>query len=584
MLQIISGKFFKDGSRRQNLVRGSLYSNMRPPWHCERIETVAGTLLPSTDLRGLHTLCYEVVEQYEGAKEAGIIASVGADPFLKDFASIVSLALNVICTPDPDLLRRLIGDQPLSPNSISPPRKYVGRVFEAEVNVSDVELDEFKEFVRQLIGLKRNHYLAAIGAIRTYATGLHRIGDDVDLAYTLLVASIESLARGFDGVAPKWEDYDDRKRSAVDDALNGTSQIVKKRVQEALLKYEHIGLARRFRSFALENLAPSYFREEAFGQVRPVGKADLIEAVSQAYAIRSRYVHTLTPVPKQISHVWDLGDTANYEGSLVLTLHGLTRLARHLILAFVCNSPKIEKEDYQYQDDFPNVVTVEMAPQYWVWKHEGFQSSGARRKLGGFFELVVPIQQSLPHAALTDIRDLLRKYERLMPRAIASHRLPMVALYALFHLLVREEDRLPDSARLVERYEDLLQFPSLEGLGLRFALARDVEWPAAAVAALYQGYYKQKYKKNGLKLPTLYEAAFALALAEAYRKEGDLPNATETLVSGIDNQPKIGAIQTALAALNASDRAPISWQALLLPQLKIEPDESNGTVSVTLES
>ncbi|MER8492215.1 hypothetical protein NKI94_08140 [Mesorhizobium australicum] len=565
MLQIVSGKFYTDEARRRNIMRGTLYSNMRLPWRCDRIETAAGALQPSTAFRGLRTLSYEIVEEYEGTEDTAVLLSIGVDPFLKDFASIASFALNVVCTPDPDLLRRLVGDQPLSPSTIASPRTYVGRVFDGEVHVTDEELDKLKDFVRDLIALKRTHYLSAIGAIRTYVTGLHRIGDDIDVAYTLLVASIESLAQKYKGASARWEDYDSPKRSTMDKALKGAPEEIGNRVRDALLEIEHVGLARRFRSFALENLAPTFFREEAQGQEYPAGKADLVGALARAYSIRSKYVHNLAPVPKLVSHVWHRGDLVNVGGKPVLTLHGLARLARHLIWVFVRSGQKVEKERYPYQDDFPNIVHVEFAPQYWVWKHEGFRPAAARQKLGGFLSLVSALQKKAPDAQLIDMRDLLRKYEALIPQAKA-HRLPMVALYFLFNSFVKPADRLPDAQKFMDRYHSVLVSPSLEGIGVRFALKRDVEWPTEEVASLYSRYYKQKYEKPGLKLPELYETAFALTLAEAYRRDGKLAEAGETLFEAINNQPKASTLQSALATLKLNESAPISWQVLLLPE------------------
>jgi len=49
-------------------------------------------------------------------------------------------------------------------------------------------------------------------AIQRYIIGLHRIGDDLGIAYTLLVASIESLAQDCDNFKADWLDFDDRKR------------------------------------------------------------------------------------------------------------------------------------------------------------------------------------------------------------------------------------------------------------------------------------------------------------------------------------------------------------------------------------
>lgn len=41
-------------------------------------------------------------------REAGVAASFGMEPDLRDFSTVVSFALNCICTPDTDLARRLI--------------------------------------------------------------------------------------------------------------------------------------------------------------------------------------------------------------------------------------------------------------------------------------------------------------------------------------------------------------------------------------------------------------------------------------------------------------------------------------------
>jgi hypothetical protein len=92
-------------------------------------------------------------------------------------------------------------------------------------------------------------------AIRTYVTGLHRVADDLELAYTLLVASIESLAQDFDGHEGSWNDFDETKRKKIDQALADADVATADRVRAALVEIEHLALSRRFRDFA-------YLREQ----------------------------------------------------------------------------------------------------------------------------------------------------------------------------------------------------------------------------------------------------------------------------------------------------------------------------------
>ena len=153
----------------------------------------------------------------------------------------------------------------------------------------------------QLVGLQRARFEAAMRAIRQYITGLHRIADNLSLAYTQLVMSVESLALEFEGHVAEWSDYEHRKRERIDTALQHASTETVQKVREAVLANEHVAVSRRFRDFAISHVAPSFFRAEAAQTSSPLSRADLTVALQQAYAIRSRYVHTLREIPGQLT-------------------------------------------------------------------------------------------------------------------------------------------------------------------------------------------------------------------------------------------------------------------------------------------
>ena len=130
-------------------------------------------------------------------------------------------------------------------------------MFDNQVWCQDEDAVRLVEVVKDLIGLERKNYLAAMRAIRTYVKGLNRLPDDPELTYTLLVASLESLMQAFRGDCLEWEDYPEEKRRRIDTAMEGADDQTKGQVRQALLEIEHVAARRRFLDFVLVHLNPN---------------------------------------------------------------------------------------------------------------------------------------------------------------------------------------------------------------------------------------------------------------------------------------------------------------------------------------
>ena len=238
------------------------------------------------------------------------------------------------------------------------PKELLSRVFDEQVWAQATEVDDLIEFATRLIGLDRKHHLAAIRAINTYVTGVHRVADDYELAYTLIVAAIESLAQEFDGHQPKWSDYAEDKRNRLDAALDGADLVTAKRVRQAILEIEHTALGRRFRDFTVNHLRPEYYRQAADQGSTPATKTRIRQAVREAYNIRSSYVHTLRRMPNEIKLPGRFDKVIAVDTKTYLTFEGLTQLARHVITEFVNRGTQVKTEDYDYHLERFNVVRV----------------------------------------------------------------------------------------------------------------------------------------------------------------------------------------------------------------------------------
>jgi hypothetical protein len=566
MLQISTGKFFKHESY-ETLRRAIYYTNYHI-FRDDRIETQVGSLQQVFGIHGLGALTCEIIERIQkmpGGPYSGELIATGGDTLINDFAAIVSFALNITCTPDLELARRLVANERPSLGADLVPQKYVPRMFDRAVNWQPGDADHLQHFVTDLMALERKSYEGAMRAIRRYVIGAHRISDDVNLAYALFVMSMESLAQTFDGFEPAWADYEQGKRRRIDDALEEAPETTVNKVRAAVLANEHVAIAQRFRELALAHVGPSFFREEAEKAVGAVSRPDLVIALRQAYSIRSTYVHHLKDIPRLLVGIDGFHETMAVDGQPTLTFAGLARVARHVINTFVARAPKTETEDFDWRKDLPGMLTMQAAPQYWLGNPQGFDVTNAQRYLVAFIGQVVG-RLFEPSATVTDIRPVLEKVEALVPGlAKPAQRLPMLALYFIFNFLAPENSRSPGYAKLVETYKGDFEAPSIMSLAGHLVTGQNPDWPLSVMEELHARYFRERHHANTLQLGRMLEAAFTLRVAEQSRSAGNWAGAQKLIAFAVETWPTHVGLRNFEMSLQVDDPVAIDWHAILLP-------------------
>ena len=517
MLQINSGKLYRQGVGRTNHLRGVLYTNLvLGGWGETPIVTAAGTLLTTDSSDHPAPLVYELTERMEDhGITQGVLVSHGVLPYLQDFAVVAAFFLQATCTPDVTLGARLLGPA-RSVTVATAPDRLVKGVFDKRVLVLPEDRESFARFVDELIGLGRKSFLAAMRAMRTYVTGLHRVADDLELAYAMLVASVESLAQDFDGHLGRWSDYAESKRGKIDAALEGADADVATRVRAAIMEIEHVALARRFRDFALEHVPRGSLRHG--GRPGAPGRLDLRDGLAEAYRLRSRYVHNLLGLPRLLDSDFGFSETVRSGHSTFLTIEGIRRVARTVILEFVRRQPKVDAEEYDYGLERHGVVQAQLSPEYWIGRPELLDGSSGRQWLASFLQQFAG--WLLAGKPGTDLGQVMLKVEVLLPGLKPKQRLPFVALYCTYAMIRPERERTPDRARLFDKWKVELDPPSVESLFVHLVLEAQPDWDLDDHKALVDTYFAQRNRKSGLRVPELFEAGAVLALAERFRLKG----------------------------------------------------------------
>lgn len=564
MLQISSGKLFTREIERENLLRGVIYTNLKVN-RDQPIKTMAGSLLPTSNLRNSLAIIYEFTELIESVDQGrNHLVSHGIDPYLADFSSILSFTLNCVATPTHELTTRLIDNQK-SPLTLEKPRQLVHRFFDSEIVFKAEEEEFLKSFIKQLIGLERRYFLGVMRAIRTYVTGMHRVTDDLELAYTLLVASLESLAQDFDGHESDWGDYDENKRRAIDLALDGACPDVGERVRSAILKSEHTSLGRRFRDFTQEHIASSFFRDGVEDSARPIARRDLHSALNNAYRARSKYIHNLRELPRVLVLTHSNSESKRIEGKPWFTIQGLARLARHVIIEFVYKQNIVETEDYDYEPERAGIVQIPFAPKYWIWKTDQLNSKSGHKWLESFLSQLTSWLKHEEDASVTDITKVLETVEGLLATSKKAERLPFIALYCLFNELCPNDKRMPNFEKIVKKFGPELDAPSPESLVVDLLINTGFKWTISDREKALQAYFDRRYSKTGFCAFRLLEAAMILVLAEQVRLSQDQKKTRELICLAVESYPECKNLRDFEQNYLIKETS-IDWKSILTPQ------------------
>lgn len=565
MLQICSGKLFKRDIEYRNNLRGVIYTNLTFDRH-SKINTSAGSILSTSSSDKINALFYEVEELIESTEQGsapGILISHTLDPYISDFSTVLSFALNCTASPSYALVDRLLGNQRgISTQTI--PNRVVNRVFNSEIYCTEEDERYLTEFVEKLIGLKRQTYLGVMRAIRTYITAIHRISDDFELAYTLLVASIESLAQDFDNHKSSWNDYDQKKKNAIDFALSDVDEVISKKVRQALLDIEHTSLGRRFKEFTLEHINPSYYREDAEAALNPISKHDLPKALSIAYQARSKYVHNLEKLPKQLTTFFHCSETYNIKDKVWLSIQGLSRLVRHVITNFILKQETIDKEPYNYLWETYGVMGISLPPSSWIANTDLYRGSGSK-KLEGFLAQLVDVRNHSPNPVITDLKNLLEKIENdaYQSQLKKEDRLSYIALYILYNSYVPKSYRTDGFEQFTSNFKDELFQLSPEAILTVYLLGIMPSWNTEDHYNCLLNYFKTRDNKLKFRAPEVFEAGMILQLAERYRIAKDYDNALRLISMAVETYP--GHTQLRQLEIDFQESyLPIEWENIFL--------------------
>ena len=524
MLQIISGKFFKSDNRYVHEAKGITYSNYS--W-IGPIKTCVATLEPVDTYGSFSSYVISYINQIEKEK-ASVLVRIGDSEIVQQFQLLSMFGLKAFFDINRNNVEINCREKPKNSADRYLPSRFIPRFFESQIGGKMDEIEAFIKFVDKVIGLPREKYLAVINCLNNFSHALQVLNYNFDLAYSMLVYSLESLSQSFDKFEPTWEDYNPEINKELDRCLSKISLDVAKDIRKVLLKSSNLRLQHRFIDFITNHISDSFFTDEAIEIKFALRKSELKRTLRNAYTMRSKYAHLLEPIQKQLRDPQIAeGDVFHWENEPYLTFGGLTRLAYHVINNFIWKQDYLKIEEYDWKKDLPGIVWMKLAPQYWIWKEEGFVPSHATKKFSGF---LTHLQETiLSDGSLVDLRKLLEKYEDLVPTAKKKDKIPMLAMYYLYDLIIKEEARMPNYNDFLKQYEDVFNECCIEMMIVYLLSKQKWPWDIEECVSHYDDYKKNKFSKNALSVPLLIELCLIVEIANMYSRAEKLDKYNEWL-------------------------------------------------------
>lgn len=561
MLQIATGKLFTGPVQRENQLTGTLFSNAARMF--EPLVTAAGSVQWTDSLRNrTPSMTYHVTEAIEGdGEKPGLIVSHGVDVYLQDFSALMTFYFGMICSPDSELVARLTrGKAGLATKAA--PNELIRRMFDPMVDVEDAP--GFAPFVESLLGLQRVKFKQIMQAIRTMVTGIHRLGDDHEVAYALMVAALESLASEFGSSETKWEDLPAFKRDPIEAALDsvGAEPSVVQAVTDAMAKTEHGAKLLKFKAFLHATLPPSFFKEAGLGQAQPISKLDFSDALDTAYDLRSRYVHALTPLPDAVTLHHNFADVVILlDRRPCLSFQGLLRVARSSIVAYVGSLPQVAKEPTPYVNDLPGITQVVFAPSMWMHP-DRIRVDNGKAWLEGLLEAWDQDVLDNPKPSMPDLKPSLDRAVALLPQMNTANRSAYVATILAARMTLPEQFWATKTDKVYKDWHQLFDKPTPESLVLHTISTTPAAWELEVHEEAVNNHLKRRRRANNFEYPERIEAAIMLDLAERFRAAGQWDRARHYLQLAHEYFPRFPQLMELHAT--AMPDVPIQWAKALI--------------------
>ena len=221
----------------------------------------------------------------------------------------------------------------------------------------------------------------------------------------------------------------------------------------------------------------------------------------------------------------------------MLTHEGLNNVARHVVRTYIQRASTARDTDYQWRDHLPNVIRVQLAPEYYLGQANAMHPSTAATRAGEFLTHAIEAMAGRGEFNI-DMRPALSRIEELLPtQRSRAVREPMLAVYLLWHRLLPPEVHQPAPDATLRFAVEELQRPSLYSFAVALLLDLDPPWSVDEWCELAEQRYEDLHRRRPADLPARFDSVLWLRVAETLQSEGAWDAARAALARAVESTP-----------------------------------------------
>ena len=525
MLQIISGKFYTNENVFENPTEMHLYSNaiINKGYQLgdvcvEPIRTVSNVdEIKDNKSSKLQEYIIRFNNRIEQQSPTYSIRNAWSDVVLLQFKHILTFYLSSFWDEDANIVRKMCKEKVgLRKRVHYVPSNYLRSLLDKELIISEETIQGCIQFMNDLVALRRKDYENIITCIRSYCSSIRLLENDPNLAYSMLVFALESLSQSYDEYEPVWEDYNENLKGKLEKKFKDIECEKGEEIKDILIKDSHLKLSKRFLHFILQYLDDDFFLDH--NVQNKILKDDVEQALKNAYNIRSRYAHALKLIVDQ-SVVDDMSKMSDYYRSNsepFLTYSGLLRLTRYVILKFVTQREKVERERIDWAENLPGMLNVKLGPEFWLSNMESDSCLGASKRLEGYIQM-------FSNNKVYDITKVMNLYMSKFDQLSEELKRSIFSLCVIWKDTVNhDEEKLEKYNNFVEKHKDRVKICCIQNVVMFTFSLRDsytVEWDDNELEAVLIDYIKKRRNDKAFIFPNFVETNMYLLAADILKED-----------------------------------------------------------------